>query len=61
MEIILNLIWEYLWESFFGLLGFIVLGYLGYKKISKSNSQNIIAIGSKINIKQTNSDEDTKK
>ncbi len=39
MEYILEFILEYLWESILGLVGAIILAVFGYKKISKSNSQ----------------------
>ncbi len=60
MEYILEFILEHLWESILGLVGAIILAVFGYKKISKSNSQKITAIGKNINIKQNISDKEPK-
>ncbi len=60
MEHILEFILEHLWESILGLVGAIILAIFGYKKISKSNSQKITAIGKNINIKQNISDKEPK-
>ena len=60
MEYILEFILEHLWESILGLVGAIILAIFGYKKISKSNSQKITAIGKNINIKQNISDKEPK-